>query len=99
MADYKITPEDVQEWGKGGLDMNFAFHWLADILNGDYDVKEARSDCLSIITPKSSPVRKKGHCMDCGKRLTEEEIKYLEHTCSNCESKTWDKVLHEKTTA
>jgi hypothetical protein len=49
---YKITPEDVEEWGKGGLASNLAFHWLADILNGDYSAQEAREDCLSIINPQ-----------------------------------------------
>lgn len=35
------------------------------------------------------------HCHDCGKRLAAEEIKYLTNTCSDCERKAWDGVLHE----
>jgi hypothetical protein len=57
-GSYKITPEDVQEWGKGGLASNLSFHWLADILNGEYPVQEAREDCLSIIKPQQKGQRK-----------------------------------------
>jgi hypothetical protein len=54
VADYNITPEDVREWGRPGLDMNLAFHWFADVLNGEYSVAEAREDCLSIINDNRS---------------------------------------------
>lgn len=51
--DYKITLEDIERWGKGKFD-NYAYSWFADILNGEYDVKSAREDCLSVIKPKDN---------------------------------------------
>ena len=47
--EYQITSEQVEKWGSNRFSNNHAFAWLADILNGDYKVDDARDDCLSIV--------------------------------------------------
>jgi len=49
--DAPITADEVQDWGSGAIGRNHCFAWLAEILNGEYDVKTAREDCLSIVRP------------------------------------------------
>lgn len=47
----KITVQDIETWGSG-ITGNSALSWFAEILNGEYDAKEARIDCLSLIEGK-----------------------------------------------
>ena len=48
VKDYKITADQITEWGSGGILNNHALTWFAEVLNGDMTVEEAREDCLSI---------------------------------------------------
>lgn len=51
--DYKITPEQVDQWGNCALS-NHHLSWFADVLNGDWKggVEDARASCLSIVDDK-----------------------------------------------
>lgn len=46
----KVTEEDVLNWISGSISgsLSTATTWLTEILNGEYDVNEAREDCLSL---------------------------------------------------
>ena len=44
--EYKITPEDMEAcW-------IYNIHYFCDVLNGEYDVKTAREDIMSLIGSK-----------------------------------------------
>ena len=51
MSDYKITEDQVEQWGSS-IFSNHALTWFAQVLNGEYDVAEAREDCLSSVDPE-----------------------------------------------
>lgn len=49
MSDHKITTTEILDWASGQAFQNYALEYFADVLNGEYSVEDARSDCLSTI--------------------------------------------------